>query len=56
MAVGSKRVGLVGLAVVAAALFVGLGVWQVQRLAWKTALIEQVGRHDKTHLPAGAGH
>lgn len=42
MAVGSKRVGLVGLAIVAAALFVGLGVWQVQRLAWKTALIEQV--------------
>jgi surfeit locus 1 family protein len=42
MATRSKRVALLGLAVVAALLFTGLGVWQVQRLAWKTALIEQV--------------
>lgn len=31
-----------GLGVLGVALFLALGVWQVQRLAWKTALIAQV--------------
>ena len=42
MATGSKRGALLGLAIVASLLFGALGVWQVQRLAWKTALIERV--------------
>lgn len=48
MAGRSKRVALLGLAVVAAAVFGGLGTWQVQRLVWKTALIEQVGTRTRT--------
>ncbi|WP_298162211.1 SURF1 family protein [Brevundimonas sp.] len=55
MAAGSKRVALLGLTVVAALIFVGLGVWQVQRLAWKTALIEQVeSRAHAAPVPAPA--
>ncbi len=33
---------LIGLGVLAVSLLVGLGVWQLQRLQWKTALIERV--------------
>ncbi len=32
----------IGLGVLAVSLLVGLGVWQLQRLQWKTALIERV--------------
>lgn len=32
----------IGLGILAIGLLVGLGVWQVQRLQWKTALIERV--------------
>ena len=32
----------IGLGILAISLLVGLGVWQVQRLQWKTALIERV--------------
>lgn len=35
---------LLALAVLAEAAFLSLGVWQVRRLAWKDALIEQVDR------------
>ncbi len=55
MATGSKRGALLGLALVAALLFGTLGVWQVQRLAWKTALIERVEtRVRSTPVPAPA--
>jgi surfeit locus 1 family protein len=37
-----KRLLLAGLALLAAAGFAGLGVWQVERLAWKRAVIAQV--------------
>jgi surfeit locus 1 family protein len=36
------RYALAGLALLMAALLAGLGVWQVERRAWKLALIEQV--------------
>lgn len=42
MAGSAKRRGLTGLCLLLAALFGALGVWQVQRLQWKTALIAQV--------------
>lgn len=42
MARAAKRYGLAGLSLGLAVLFAGLGVWQVQRLAWKTALVAQV--------------
>lgn len=38
----AKRRGLAALCVLLAVLFGGLGLWQVQRLQWKTALIAQV--------------
>lgn len=30
------------------AVFIGLGLWQVQRLSWKEALIERISRHQAT--------
>ena len=33
----------IGLGVLVVSLLVSLGVWQLQRLQWKTALIERVG-------------
>jgi surfeit locus 1 family protein len=45
------RAALLGLALVAAALFLGLGVWQLERRAWKLALIERVDQ--RIHAPAG---
>jgi len=38
------RLGLLALALAACAGFVALGSWQVQRLHWKSALIERVGQ------------
>lgn len=37
-----SRFAFAALAVVCTALFLGLGVWQIQRLGWKTRLIAQV--------------
>lgn len=39
-----KTTGFAALLVMCALLFAGLGVWQVQRLQWKLALIESVDR------------
>lgn len=39
---GRGRLAALGAAAVAFAILIGLGVWQLQRLAWKTALIRQV--------------
>ncbi len=36
---------LIALSLLAAVLFAGLGVWQLQRLQWKRALIERTQRH-----------
>lgn len=56
MAGRARRIGLLALALFAAVVFGGLGVWQVQRLAWKTALIEQVEtRARQAPSPAPAG-
>ena len=40
----ARRVGGAAVALTAIALLIGLGVWQVERLAWKRALIAQVER------------
>lgn len=48
---------LLALAVLAEAAFLSLGVWQIQRLHWKQALIEQVDRQlkaDPTEAPGPA--
>jgi surfeit locus 1 family protein len=37
-----RRIGFSGLLVVAIAVFALMGVWQIQRLAWKTDLIKRV--------------
>jgi len=42
MTVARRPWWLLGLGVLAIGLLVGLGVWQLQRLQWKTALIERV--------------
>ncbi|PIK73548.1 Surfeit locus 1 family protein [Methylobacterium frigidaeris] len=39
---GAKRLVLVALSLLATALFVGLGIWQVERRAWKLDLIARV--------------
>ncbi|MET0292239.1 MAG: SURF1 family protein [Steroidobacteraceae bacterium] len=44
-----KRVGLFALCLVFSLLFSGLGVWQVQRLAWKRDLIARVDA--RVHAP-----
>jgi surfeit locus 1 family protein len=38
----SPRLGLIALALPVIAILIGLGIWQVQRLAWKRGLIAQV--------------
>lgn len=45
-----KRLLLIGLALVFAILFTGLGVWQLERRAWKLELIARV--QSRVHVPA----
>jgi surfeit locus 1 family protein len=47
------RFGMIALALPVLAILIGLGVWQVQRLAWKRALIAQV-EHKLATPPIGA--
>ena len=42
---GAARAALLALLLAAFAAFVALGVWQVQRLGWKEALIARVERN-----------
>lgn len=45
----SKRVGLLALCLFGVLLFSGLGIWQIQRLAWKRDLIARV--ESRIHAP-----
>ena len=49
---GAARIALALGAALACAVFVALGVWQVERRAWKLALIERVNA--RVHAPAVA--